>query len=152
MMIALHTLTPRVILPRFKLDRFMESVEEHKVTFAFVVPPLIHSLVTSKEIEGNEKRLESLKNVASGAASLSKELRQKLKKRLGIDTTDGYGMSEMSPIIALQTLADLEACPASVGRLAPGTEARLLDPDGNELEEGQSGELILRGPQMMIGQ
>lgn len=94
-LIALHTLTPRVVIPRFKLDLFLNVVEEHKITFAFVVPPLVHTLVTSKEIDGNEKKLESLKNVASGAASLSKELRTKLKKRLGIDTTDGYGMSEM---------------------------------------------------------
>ncbi|EPQ31905.1 uncharacterized protein PFL1_00104 [Pseudozyma flocculosa PF-1] len=147
--VALHTATPRVVLPRFQLDVFLSAVQQHKVTFCFVVPPILLALAKSSEVDKYD--VSSLKRVASGAASLSAELEAAVQKRLGIRSTDGYGMSEMSPIISMQNLKDLEIAPRTVGVLAPGTEAKVVDINGNELGPDEEGELWLRGPQMMQG-
>jgi acyl-CoA synthetase (AMP-forming)/AMP-acid ligase II len=57
----------------------------------------------------------------------------------------------MSPIVAMQTLADVQKAPNTVGVLAPNTEAMVLNEAGDEVGFGEQGELLLRGPQMMQG-
>ncbi|KAK0539704.1 hypothetical protein OC835_001032 [Tilletia horrida] len=148
-LIALHTATPRIVLHRFEPEVFLQAVQDRHVTFAFVVPPILLMLAKSPIVDSYD--IQSLRRVASGAASLSQELVAAVRKRTGIVVTDGYGMSEMSPIISLQTLADLDAAPGTVGVLAPCTKARVISPDGKDLGPNQEGELVLSGPQMMQG-
>jgi 4-coumarate--CoA ligase len=92
-----------------------------------------------------------MKHVASGAATLSQELARQVKERLGIVVTDGYGLSECSPIVCLQNVQDAEEAPDTVGFLAPGTRARVLSPEGKDLGTGEEGELLVQGPQVMAG-
>ncbi|PWN47212.1 acetyl-CoA synthetase-like protein, partial [Violaceomyces palustris] len=87
-MVAIHTCTPRVVLPRFELELFLKSVQDHRITFCFVVPPILLALARSPLVEGYD--ISSLTRVASGAASLPSELCQEVRKRLGILSTDGY--------------------------------------------------------------
>ncbi|KAL9938592.1 hypothetical protein V8E36_002311 [Tilletia maclaganii] len=148
-LIALHTATPRIVLHRFEPEVFLQAVQDRHVTFAFVVPPILLMLAKSPIVDSYD--IHSLRRVASGAASLSQELVSAVRKRTGIVVTDGYGMSEMSPIISLQTLADLDAAPGTVGALAPCTQARVLSPEGKDLGPDEEGELILSGPQVMQG-
>ncbi|KAE8234374.1 hypothetical protein CF326_g584 [Tilletia indica] len=148
-LIALHTATPRIVLHRFEPEVFLQAVQDRHVTFAFVVPPILLMLAKSPIV--NSYDISSLRRVASGAASLSQELVAAVRKRTGIVVTDGYGMSEMSPIISLQTLADLDAAPGTVGVLAPCTQARVISPEGKDLGPNEEGELILSGPQVMQG-
>ncbi|PWY98539.1 acetyl-CoA synthetase-like protein [Testicularia cyperi] len=146
---GLHTATPRIVLPRFKLDVFLQAVQDYRVTFCFVVPPILLALAKHPDVAKYD--LRSLTKVSSGAASLAPELRDSVRKRLGILSTDGYGMSEMSPLVCSQNNKDLDEFPGTVGQLVPGTEAKVIDMDGNEVGFDQEGELCLRGPQMMIG-
>ncbi|KDN48514.1 acetyl-CoA synthetase-like protein [Tilletiaria anomala UBC 951] len=148
-LVALYTGTPRVVLARFKLDLFLQVAQDKKVTFVFVVPPVLLALAKSPEVD--KYNLTSLRRVASGAASLPHELARQVKQRLNIDVTDGYGMSEMSPIVCLQNVKDAAEAPGSVGFLAPNTKARILGPDGQDVGPDQEGELLLQGPQMMAG-
>lgn len=153
--VALHTATPRYVLPRFSLLLFLELVTKHKVTFAFVVPPILLALSRSPEVDSLSRGfdLSSLTRLASGAASLPPGLRKELWEKRKINVTDGYGMTEMSPIICLQMVRDLDwkAAEGSVGQLSPNTEARVVDDQGNDVPTGQVGELLLRGPQRMAG-
>ncbi|PWN26312.1 acetyl-CoA synthetase-like protein [Jaminaea rosea] len=162
-LVALHTATPRYVLGRFSLPTFLHLVQDHKVTFAFVVPPVLLALARSKEVD--EYDLSSLRRLASGAASLPEGLRREVWEKRKVMVTDGFGMSEMSPIVCLQTLADV--CEDiqgeseeektqrlnGVGRLAPSTQARVIDEEGNDVPagSGKTGELLLRGPQRMTG-
>ncbi|KAK0550463.1 hypothetical protein OC846_003660 [Tilletia horrida] len=147
--VAKGSATPRIVLHRFEPEVFLQAVQEKHVTFAFVVPPILLMLAKSPIVDSYD--IHSLRRVASGAASLSQELAAAVRKRTGIVVTDGYGMSEMSPIISLQTLADLDAAPGTVGTLAPSTIARVISPDGKDLGPNEEGELILSGPQVMQG-
>jgi long-subunit acyl-CoA synthetase (AMP-forming) len=62
----------------------------------------------------------------------------------------GYGLTETSAVIPVPDRAGM--LPGSLGRLAPGTELRLLDPDtGRDARPGEPGELCVRGPQVMAG-
>ncbi|KIS70785.1 uncharacterized protein UMAG_01936 [Mycosarcoma maydis] len=145
----LHTATPTIVLPRFALDVFLATVQRHRITFCFVVPPILLALAKHPSVANYD--LRSLTKVSSGAASLPHELRLAVKKRLGIDSTDGYGMSEMSPLVCSQNTKDIEHYPGTVGQLVPGTEAKVIGPDGKEVGFDEEGELCLRGPQMMQG-
>ncbi|CDS82386.1 related to 4-coumarate-CoA ligase [Sporisorium scitamineum] len=146
---SLHTCTPCIVLPRFALDVFLSTVQNHRVTFCFVVPPILLALAKHPSVDKYD--LRSLTKVSSGAASLPHELRLAVKKRLGIESTDGYGMSEMSPLVCSQNSKDLDEYPGTVGQLVPGTEAKVIGLDGKEVGFDEEGELCLRGPQMMQG-
>ncbi|KAL4402155.1 CoA-ligase [Malassezia pachydermatis] len=149
-LINLHTLTPAVIAARFSPETFFSTVEEFHVTFAFVVPPIMIALVRSPLAKKYD--LSSIKSLASGAASLSKELCELVRDKYGLHVTDGYGMTEMSPIIALQTQRDLQYHKLNVGRLVSNTEAYVIDVNtGKKVGVNKPGELLVRGPQMMQG-
>lgn len=151
--VALHTNTPRFVLPRFSLPLFLHLVTQHKITFAFVVPPILLALARSPLATHDSVDLSSLTRLASGAASLPAKLRQEMWSKHHIKVTNGYGMSEMSPIISLQMIRDLEASPDSVGLLSTSTEARIVDVVTGKDVDGYDtlGELWLRGPQRMRG-
>lgn len=147
---AVHTATPSIVFARFHVEHFFATVQEEKVTFMFVVPPMLLALATSPLADKYD--ISTIKSFASGAASLSQELCALVMKRHGIKVTDGYGMTEMSPLIALQTLADIPRGQLDVGLLVPNTEARIVDLETREdVPAGKTGELLLRGPQMMLG-
>ncbi|PKI84109.1 hypothetical protein MVES1_002027 [Malassezia vespertilionis] len=147
---TLFTGTPCVVFSKFDVKNFFIAVEKYKVTFMFVVPPILLALASSPLAA--EYDLGSIKSFASGAATLSKELCDLVRERRGIPVTDGYGMTEMSPIISLQTTRDIESGRLNVGRLVPNTDARVIDlSTGKDVGEDVPGELWLRGPQLMLG-
>ncbi|PWN31755.1 acetyl-CoA synthetase-like protein [Meira miltonrushii] len=148
-LVAIHTLTPRIILPRFHLETYLSSIQEHGITFGFVVPPILLALAQHPLVDKYD--VSTLWRVASGAASLPDEITNAVGARLGIVCTDGYGMTEMSPIVGMQTVSDVKIAPNTVGVLAPNTEAMVLDHEGKQLGHNEPGELLLRGPQMMHG-
>lgn len=158
--VAMHTNTPRFVLPRFSLPLFLHLITLHKITFAFIVPPILLALCRSPLVDHPSIDLSSLTRLASGAASLPTKLRKEIYDKHKIKVTNGYGMSEMSPIISLQMVRDLETSPDSVGLLSTGTEARVVSvASGQDVEEEEGegatsppiGELWLRGPQRMRG-
>lgn len=149
-LINLHTITPGVIEAKFTPESFFRAVQDFKVTFTFVVPPILIALVRSPLADKYD--LSTIKSFASGAAYLSKELCQMVKERYGISITDGYGMTETSPIVALQTQKDLNLDKLNVGRLVPNTEAQIIDMNTNQfLGPNELGEIWIRGPQVMLG-
>lgn len=150
--VAMHTNTPRYVLPRFSLPLFLHLVTQHKITFAFIVPPILLALCRSPIVTHSSISLSSLTRLASGAASLPTKLRLEIYEKYGIKVTNGYGMSEMSPIISLQMVRDLDISSDSVGILSTSTEARVVDVmSGQDVTLGEIGELWLRGPQRMRG-
>jgi 4-coumarate--CoA ligase len=94
--------------------------------------------------------LSSVQSVLSAAAPLGAELGEAVGRRLGCVATQGYGMTELSPVSHF-TPADAPK-PGSVGIPVPGTESRIVDPaSGADLGPGEEGELWVRGPQVMKG-
>jgi acyl-CoA synthetase (AMP-forming)/AMP-acid ligase II len=140
-----------VTMPRFDLDGLLDVVEQHGVTWLHIVPPIVLALATAPQLE--QRDTSSLKMVISGAAPLDADLLRRAEERIGAPIRQGYGLTEISPVSHKSRFADVERTPpGSVGPLIPNTEARLVDPDtGEDVAEGEEGEIWIRGPQVMKG-
>ena len=140
-----------VSMPRFDLEAFLQAIQDHQVTFTIVVPPIALALARHPVVDSYD--LSSLRFVGCGAAPLGVELQEECGERLGCLVRQGYGMTECTAGIAISTTVELERnVPEQVGILLPGTEARVVDPVGGEdLGAGPTGEIWIRGPQLMKG-
>jgi acyl-CoA synthetase (AMP-forming)/AMP-acid ligase II len=140
-----------VTMSRFDLDGLLEIIEKHGVTWLHIAPPIVLALATAPQVEGRD--FSKLKLVISGAAPLDAELSGRAEARIGAPIRQGYGMTELSPVSHKSRLARVaETPPGSVGALIPNTEARLVDPEtGEDVAEGEEGEIWVRGPQVMKG-
>ena len=138
-----------VTLPRFDLAQFLAAIAEHQVQRVCIVPPIAVALAKHPAVDSYD--LSSLDAVFSGAAPLDAELGLALARRLGCRVTQGYGMTELSPVShCVPDGVDLDI--ATVGRLLPNMEAMIVDPaTGAELPPGERGELWCRGPNVMAG-
>ncbi len=139
-----------VTMPRFELEQFLDLLERHQVTRAYVVPPIALALAKHPAVDGRD--LSALRHILSGAAPLGAELAEDVAERIDCSVTQGYGMTEMSPITHLVPPFSAAEKPGSIGPPLPGTECRLVDPDtGQDVLVGERGELWMRGPQVMRG-
>src|SRR4051812_38522246 len=151
-----------VTLPRFDLEQFLRTIQDHKITRAFVAPPIVLALAKHPLVDQFD--LSSLRSITSGAAPLDTDLAQAAQDRLrkgaadGVSVVQGYGMTELSPVS--HTTPDASRLPdgvtevpkGSVGFALPNTECRLVDPEtGQDAAPGERGELWVRGPQVMKG-
>ena len=140
-----------VSLPRFELEAFLQTIQDHRATFTIVVPPIALGLAHHPAVDRFD--VSSLRFVGCGAAPLGIESQRACAERLGCLVEQGYGMTEMSAGIAISSMDEsVPNGPGQVGILLPGTEARVLDPDtAADLGPDATGELIFRGPQLMTG-
>jgi acyl-CoA synthetase (AMP-forming)/AMP-acid ligase II len=97
--------------------------------------------------------LSSVRLVFSGAAPLGEDLARELSKKLGCPVVQGYGMTEASPVTHLSPTRNAPWKPGSCGRVVPSTEVRIVGvgTGGDDVPQGQEGELWIRGPQIMKG-
>ncbi|HEX6219784.1 MAG TPA: AMP-binding protein, partial [Acidimicrobiia bacterium] len=130
------------------LAEFLGLIESQGVTRVAAVPPIVLALAKHPMIADYD--LSSLIQVGSGAAPLSAEVERAAAERTGAEIIQGFGLTETSPVT--HTALPGEARSGSIGVLIPNTEARLVDPQtGEDVDVGSSGELWLRGPQVMKG-
>ena len=84
-----------VIMPKFEIEKFCSIVQNYKITFAYVVPPIV--LLLSKHPIVDKYDLSTLRMMNSGAAPLTRELVDALYERIKVPVKQGYGLSETSP-------------------------------------------------------
>ncbi|HEY3080363.1 MAG TPA: 4-coumarate--CoA ligase family protein [Chloroflexota bacterium] len=148
--LALYKGATVVTMPRFDLEQFLQTLQNYRVTTAHLVPPIVLALAKHPLVERYD--LSSLKLILSGAAPLSDELAHACAERVGCTVIQGYGMTETSPVTHVNSMAGGRKKPGSIGPPIPNTECRIVDPaTGAELGPNQSGELLMRGPQVMKG-
>jgi long-chain acyl-CoA synthetase len=90
-----------------------------------------------------------LKVTMSGGMALTMAAARRWQEVTGVEIVEGYGMSETSPVISVNPVNANRL--GTIGIAVPSTEVRLLDDDGNEVQAGEPGELVVRGPQVMLG-
>ena len=138
-----------VTLPRFDFEVFLRMIAEHRVTRAYVAPPIVVALSKHPAVERYD--LSSLRMINSGAAPLGDDLEAACRARVPARLQQGYGLTEASPVTHITPLSE-EHRPGTIGQLVPNTEARIVKVGTREdAASGEPGELWVRGPQVMTG-
>ncbi|WP_330960343.1 long-chain-fatty-acid--CoA ligase [Photobacterium sp. 53610] len=135
-----------VMVPRFDAALVLELIEQHRVTIFAGVPTMYISLNLCKA----EHDVSSLRLGVSGGASLPVEVLRTFEGRFGIPVLEGYGLSETSPIASFNHL-DKPRLPGSVGQPIQGVEIRVVDDNDQPVPQGEPGEIIIRGHNVMKG-
>jgi 4-coumarate--CoA ligase len=146
---SLHRGFQLVVMAKFEIERFCQIIQQNKITFVYLVPPVL--LALAKHPIVSKYDLSSLRMVNCGAAPLTRELVDGLQKRMTLPVKQGYGLSETSPTTHVQPWGEWNTTIGSVGRLLANLQAKYLDSDGKELPLGQDGELCLKGPNVFKG-
>ncbi|KAK5173589.1 uncharacterized protein LTR77_002270 [Saxophila tyrrhenica] len=138
-----------VIMPKFDIEDWCRIVQNEKITFAYVVPPVV--LLLSKHPVVEKYDLSSLRMMSSGAAPLTKEIVHAVHKRTSLKVKQGYGLSETSPSTHMQQWEDWERHIGSVGQMLPNQTAKFMDAEDKEVPVGEVGELWIKGPNIFKG-
>ena len=137
-------------LPRFSPKGFLATIQKERITAMPSAPSIFNACITQKDIDSYD--LSSLKVLISGSAPLSLASMQAFEKKTGAIISEGYGLSEASPVTHFSNM-DLPKKEGSIGMPLPFTEAKIVDVEYGikELGPGEQGELCIRGPQVMLG-
>jgi long-chain acyl-CoA synthetase len=138
-----------VLIPRFNIDDLLNAFMTHDITYFPGVPTLFTAILNSPNVA--EARLDRVALFNSGSAPLPIETINGISA-LGISMTEGYGLSEASPVTHSTPILGIRK-PGSIGIPFPDTDAKIVDADDweKELAPGKEGELIIKGPQVMLG-
>lgn len=137
-----------VLMPRYDAVRLSELIVAEQATFLPLVPPAVNAICQAAE-QGLFPREHRVRYVKSGAAPLAPDLARRFTELTGIPLRQGYGMTEAAPVTHLGYLEPELYRPDSIGQPVALTECRLVSESGEDKDE--SGELVMRGPQFMLG-
>nr|CAH7746282.1 unnamed protein product [Callosobruchus chinensis] len=140
-------------IPRFTPEDYIKALVEYRPTFLFVVPSLLLFLASHPAV--TKEHLSSIETIQSGAAPLSEGQIQKFREKVGKDDVlirQGYGMTESSPVTFIMPRITPPSKIGTIGVPVPGTEAKIISlTNGETMGTHESGELLVRGPQIMMG-
>ncbi len=139
--------------PSFNPAQIIQTMEENGVTWTFFVPTQWKWITDYLDKEKPDFRLKSLEVAFSGAALLHAKYKKKILKYFpNTLLLDVFGQTEMAPAASVKidgeesTIRD-----RSVGKVVPNIEIKIIDEEGNEVKEGEIGEILYRGPNVMKG-
>ncbi len=137
-------------LPRFSPKGFLATIQKERITAMPSAPSIFNACITQKDIDSYD--LSSLKVLISGSAPLSLANMQAFEQKTGAIISEGYGLSEASPVTHFSNM-DFPKKEGSIGMPLPFTEAKIVDVEYGikEMGVGEQGELCIRGPQVMLG-
>lgn len=141
-----------VVFSKFDFELFLQSILKYKISTCHIVPPIVVLLAKSPLVDKYDIG-DSLKNIFCGAAPLGREVIDAVEERLGasVEVTQGYGLTETSPVTHSPFWDKEVYSPDSIGWLLPGCSARLVNERGEDIATGHRGELWFKGPQVMKG-
>ena len=149
-----------IITPRFNVPQIATLLVEEDVTMMPLVPPALLAICQAAEA-GQFPRDHHVRWIKSGAAPLAPELPRRFTELTNILVCQGYGMTEASPVTHVGFLDPALYRPETIGHPLAHTDCRVLGnseigltdtpEDLTEVASGQPGELVMRGPQFMLG-
>jgi acyl-[acyl-carrier-protein]-phospholipid O-acyltransferase/long-chain-fatty-acid--[acyl-carrier-protein] ligase len=130
-------------------------IKEQKATILPCTPTFLQTYMRKAE----QRDFETLRLIISGAEKLKPQLAREFVEKFKVAPLEGYGATELSPVAALNvpdtslwSAAEQGNRPGTIGRLLPGMCSRIVDPDtGKVLDNGKSGLLLVKGPNVMKG-
>ncbi|MGH3101983.1 MAG: AMP-binding protein, partial [Thermoleophilia bacterium] len=136
------------LLPRFDPTKALEILERDRVTIFEGVPTMYGALLNHPQRD--EFDVSSLQVCVSGGAALPVEVLRGFDAAFDCKILEGYGLSETSPVAAFNH-PDRERKPGSIGIPIRGVEMKVVDEDGNDVPQGEVGEIVIRGHNVMKG-
>src|SRR3954470_15022619 len=136
------------LLPRFEPGKALEIVQRDKVTTFAGVPTMYTAMLHHPDRSSYDA--SSLDLCVSGGSALPVEVLHGFDEAFDCKVLEGYGLSESTGMGSFN-LPDRERKPGSIGTPVGGTEFKVVDDDGNEVPQGEPGEIVMRGPFVMSG-
>jgi long-chain acyl-CoA synthetase len=135
-----------VLLRWFDPTQFLQAIPKYGVTRVAVVPTMLQYLLQAP-LEDHD--LSSLQYVTCGAAPLPLEVLNEWERRTDSIVCEGYGCTEATAVVTVNRNGHRK--PGTVGYAVPGVDVRVVDEDDREVDRGQDGEVVVRGPVVMQG-
>jgi long-chain acyl-CoA synthetase len=136
------------LIPRFDPGAALEIIQRDRVTVFLGVPTMYGALLNHPDREGFDT--STLEVCGSGGSAMPVELMRGFEQAFGCKVLEGYGLSETSPVASFNH-PDRERKPGSIGTPIEGVEMKVVDDDGNEVPDGEVGEIVIRGHNVMKG-
>lgn len=134
-------------LPRFQPAHVVRAIEEKKIDIVMAVPSMLATIARLKDVRPEQFR--SIYLMISGGEPLPRNVFDLVHKNLGLTVYEGYGMTETSPVIAINM--PWKHKPGSVGTPIPGAHVRIVDDANRPLPAGATGNIQVSGPILMKG-
>ncbi|KAF1931692.1 4-coumarate-CoA ligase 2 [Didymella exigua CBS 183.55] len=140
-----------IMLPQFSMEGMLNTICEYKLGELLLVPPILIRLVRDPIVDKYD--LSHVTRFSSGAAPLSEEIIQQLQKKFpNTGFKQGYGMTESCSCITAHPPEKFDYKYAhSGGAIVASTEVKIIRPDGSEAGLNEDGEVLARGPQVVMG-
>jgi long-chain acyl-CoA synthetase len=136
------------LLPRFEPGKALEIIQRDQVNVFQGVPTMYGAMLHHPDRERYD--VSSVQLCSSGGSAMPVELLRGFEEAFGCKILEGYGLSESSPVASFNH-RDRERKPGSIGTPIKDVEMRVLDEDGNEVAQGEVGEIVIRGYNVMKG-
>jgi long-chain acyl-CoA synthetase len=136
------------MIPRFDPEKALEVIERDRVTVFQGVPTMYNAMLHANRADSAD--LSTLRLCMSGGAAIPVELIRAFEEKFDCPILEGYGLSETSPVASFNH-PDRERKPGSIGTPIEGVEMQVRSDDGNELPQGEVGEIVIRGHNVMKG-
>lgn len=129
------------------LSNLRKALENYPISWIVGVNTLFNGLNNSKWFSRNPPH--SLKNAIAGGMALQSGVAKRWQEITGLNIIEGYGLTETSPVVTFNPFDAPRA--GTIGIPIPSTAVRCLDDSGNDVQQGEPGELVVKGPQVMMG-
>jgi long-chain acyl-CoA synthetase len=136
------------LIPRFDPAKALEIIQRDHVNVFEGVPTMYGAMLHEPSREQYDT--SSLELCASGGSAMPVELMRGFEEAFDCKVLEGYGLSETSPVASFNH-PDRERKPGSIGTPVDGVEMKVVDDDGNEVAQGEVGEIVIRGHNVMKG-
>jgi long-chain acyl-CoA synthetase len=136
------------LVPKFDPGEALETMQRDGVTHFYGVPTMFGALLHHPERDSFDT--SALRKCVTGGASMPVEVLRGFEEAFDAIVLEGYGLSETSPV-ASSNHPDRERKPGSIGTPIEGVEMKVVDDDGEEVEQGEVGEIVIRGHNIMKG-
>ena len=148
---ALYSGATQVIMEAFDLDLSLSLAQKHEVSLYYAVPPILIALDNHPKLSAYD--LSSLRYIMVGAAPMAPDVAQRVQEKLKVNVLQGYGLTEASPVTHLNPVDQGQIKLDSVGIGVSNQEQKIVDLETGEqeLEVGEIGELLVKGPHVMQG-
>jgi long-chain acyl-CoA synthetase len=130
------------------LHDFIHTLRQHRFTAIIGVNTLYRALIDAPEFASVDTG--SLKVASAGGMAVQRVVAQRWKQLTGTPLIEGYGLTETSPVVIANAL-NIEDWTGTIGLPLPSTQATVLDDNDQEVPIGVTGEICVRGPQVMPG-